>query len=401
MKHIVEKKQFIENMESGDKSMILVVEGDYLDRGKKQVELMESLLEMKRRYPNNVVLMKADHEVVDGVSSHDYPKKALSHYDKGVYTGDMKPILEMAKRTKYTHDVFTELEKKGLVTQDQIDTFMTKVFTNQDNYLNDYKKKRDEFTVAFSPEDKKEFDDAVGYVYNEYVAPHSPLFKDELFNKALALLPRMVVCGNGVVMTHGGPTYEGYNLQQLARLRGNDIDQTFDHITTWADAVPDVDSLIKADAHIFADVDEAIKRAELTTDNRTKLEGTVWHLSSLKIAKKRLELARKNGFWFNSGRMDTGKLSDALWGNNVVYSEKGLEQFLGQIGGTVMVRGHEKDQGNPFSKNILYTIHSTGKGSPDSYYSGQVANPCFATFDKNKTIASIDASQNIAPVWKN
>ena len=93
--------------------------------------------------------------------------------------------------------------------------------------------------------------------------------------------------------------------------------------------------------------------------------------------------------------------------NTVIYSEQGLEYFLNKVGGKVLIRGHQVTEkvngGNPFSKNILWTIHSTGEGSPDSAYTSQdmseELNPSYAVFDRNADVALIDPAKNIVPVW--
>ncbi len=313
---IINQKGFIENMEAGDKSMMLVFEGDYLDRGKKDVEVMEALLELKRKYPKNVVLMKADHEVLTGVSSHDYPDRAKTHYkDEAVF--------------------------KGLC-----DNFLSK-------------------------------------------------------------LPRLVVCGNGVVMAHGGPTYHELNLQELARVPRDDrFVQVFDNVITWGDPVTDslFDRWVNGDRDIFTKIDTYISEAEKNTDNTINWDGQKWHLNNLKIIKDRLTLAKKNGFWFNPDRVGEGTVQAAAFGNIAIYSEKGLQTFLDRIGGKVMMRGHqvssevEGGKPNPFSKNILWTIHSTGKGSPDSDYAYRETSPSFAVFDRNLTISEIDPAKNIVAV---
>jgi serine/threonine-protein phosphatase PP1 catalytic subunit len=59
---IVEQTRFIENMEKGDRSQKLVFLGDYADRGQKDVETLEMVLDLKARYPDNVILLRGNHE---------------------------------------------------------------------------------------------------------------------------------------------------------------------------------------------------------------------------------------------------------------------------------------------------------------------------------------------------
>ena len=321
LRQIIEKKQFIENMEIGDRSTILVVEGDYLDRGKKDVELMEALLELKNRYPKNVVLMKADHEVLIGVSHHDYPDRVKEHY----------------------HD--------------------------------------------------------------------ENLFK-HLHDQVLDTLPRAVFCGNGVVMAHGGPLYYDLDLKKLANLHGDmsAARTAFDGVMTWADPEIMTDEKLesnkKAGEALMAEIEKIIPQAEASATKKIKFYGQDWHVDNLNSAKKRIESAINNGFWFNPDRVVSRNLMDAVWSNITLYSEKGLENFLSQVGGKVLVRGHqvstevEGGKPNPFSKNILWTIHSTGKGSSDSDYQGREFHPSFAVFDRSAGINEIDPDKNIIKVWE-
>lgn len=65
LKKILEDCHFIENMEVGDKDLRLVFEGDYIDRGEEDVEVLELIMDLKRRYPNNVDLLRGNHEYGD------------------------------------------------------------------------------------------------------------------------------------------------------------------------------------------------------------------------------------------------------------------------------------------------------------------------------------------------
>lgn len=61
---------FIENMEKGDKSRTLVFLGDYADRGRNDARNLEIILALKQKYPDNVLLLKGNHEEYD-VSMRD------------------------------------------------------------------------------------------------------------------------------------------------------------------------------------------------------------------------------------------------------------------------------------------------------------------------------------------
>lgn len=66
---IIEQVKFIENMEQGDKSRILVFLGDYADRGKNDARNLEIVLALKEKYPKNVILLRGNHEEYD-ISIH-------------------------------------------------------------------------------------------------------------------------------------------------------------------------------------------------------------------------------------------------------------------------------------------------------------------------------------------
>jgi hypothetical protein len=70
-----------------------------------------------------------------------------------------------------------------------------------------------------------------------------------------------------------------------------------------------------------------------------------------------------------------------------------------------MIRGHqtsvEVDGGapNPFLSNILWTIHTSGQGSPESYYDDREPDPRYAIFDKNQDVTNIDPDKHTVKVW--
>jgi len=59
---ILEQTKFLENMEEGPKDLKLVFLGDYADRGEKDVQTLEQVLALKLRYPNEVILLRGNHE---------------------------------------------------------------------------------------------------------------------------------------------------------------------------------------------------------------------------------------------------------------------------------------------------------------------------------------------------
>lgn len=59
---ILEQSRFIENMEAGDKDRKLVFTGDYADRGDEQLKNLEIIMNLKTKYPDNVILLRGNHE---------------------------------------------------------------------------------------------------------------------------------------------------------------------------------------------------------------------------------------------------------------------------------------------------------------------------------------------------
>jgi len=62
VKSIVKQNKFIERMEKGEKDISLVFLGDYADRGTKNIATVEEIATLKLLYPENVVLIRGDHE---------------------------------------------------------------------------------------------------------------------------------------------------------------------------------------------------------------------------------------------------------------------------------------------------------------------------------------------------
>ncbi|MEM2006455.1 MAG: metallophosphoesterase family protein [Sulfolobales archaeon] len=69
-----------EHLKSGNTKIVFL--GDYIDRGESQLEVLITLLELKREYPDSIFLLKGNHEGVDIVepSPHDFPDELISRY---------------------------------------------------------------------------------------------------------------------------------------------------------------------------------------------------------------------------------------------------------------------------------------------------------------------------------
>lgn len=320
VKHIIEKEQFIENMESGKKDTTIVFMGDIVDRGKKNPEVVEAILELKRRYPNNVVLMRADHEDFD--VSNKY--------------GGVPDLMRRYKDRKVV---------------------------------------------------------------------------ESLYREVFGRMPRLVVTGTGVVFSHGGPSPFDLNLQQMARIRDNNVKALFDEAMAWADPTTsqEIQTARAAHSQYINELDSLIASAEKTPNKKAKASfGNEYDLYTLKLLKQRVIEYDRSGAWVNLERLGYNNLGEGIYGainqNLLVYSDRTVNNFLKKIGGNVLVRGHQtSDAINTGSNNVIgnnfLTIHSTGRGSEDSHYAVREWNPKYAVFDANTPVTAIDPNKNIKLVW--
>jgi hypothetical protein len=77
---IVEQSEFIEKMEKGEKDIYLVFLGDYADRGDKDISTVEKVMNLKLKYPENVVLLRGNHEEKPRWSGHNIPESLNEKY---------------------------------------------------------------------------------------------------------------------------------------------------------------------------------------------------------------------------------------------------------------------------------------------------------------------------------
>ncbi len=62
LESIVEQVNFIENIEQKKQKQYLVFLGDYAGRGKKDIATINAIMKLKLKYPDNVVLLRGNHE---------------------------------------------------------------------------------------------------------------------------------------------------------------------------------------------------------------------------------------------------------------------------------------------------------------------------------------------------
>lgn len=61
LERILRKTNFVERVR--EEKLMLIFLGDYIDRGPKQLEVLNMVLELKRNFPENVVALRGNHEV--------------------------------------------------------------------------------------------------------------------------------------------------------------------------------------------------------------------------------------------------------------------------------------------------------------------------------------------------
>jgi len=74
LKTILKKSRFYRRVRTSDILMIFL--GDYVDRGPKQLEILMKLMELQEKYPENIILIRGNHEGPQDIriSPHDFPQ---------------------------------------------------------------------------------------------------------------------------------------------------------------------------------------------------------------------------------------------------------------------------------------------------------------------------------------
>jgi hypothetical protein len=84
---VLEQNRFIEEMEGGNKELKIVFLGDYVDRGRRSRAAIELVLDLKKRYPNNVVLLRGNHEEIgQSMTGYTFGKELYGSF--GQSSGD-------------------------------------------------------------------------------------------------------------------------------------------------------------------------------------------------------------------------------------------------------------------------------------------------------------------------
>jgi len=69
----------------GQKSTKYLFLGDYVDRGEFGIEVMAYLLALKLKHPNDVIMLRGNHESLEMTSSFNFRHQVLDQFDAEVY----------------------------------------------------------------------------------------------------------------------------------------------------------------------------------------------------------------------------------------------------------------------------------------------------------------------------
>jgi len=74
------KRVSVEELRNGDTHLVFL--GDYVDRGPNQVEVLASVLKLKLEFPENVTVLRGNHESTPDlrVAPHDFPDELIRRY---------------------------------------------------------------------------------------------------------------------------------------------------------------------------------------------------------------------------------------------------------------------------------------------------------------------------------
>ncbi len=83
---VLQQEKFFQRVRQDDK-LYLVMLGDYADRGKSQIKTLELLFNLKRYFPQNVVLLRGNHEEITMAQHYGLLGACIQQfgYDKGQY----------------------------------------------------------------------------------------------------------------------------------------------------------------------------------------------------------------------------------------------------------------------------------------------------------------------------
>jgi len=89
LRHILEESEFREKAARGER-IYLICLGDYVDRGGRQIEVIDTLLSLMENYPRKVILLRGNHEGPRDIIPvpHDLPRILFEEYGepgKGLY----------------------------------------------------------------------------------------------------------------------------------------------------------------------------------------------------------------------------------------------------------------------------------------------------------------------------
>ncbi len=391
LKQVIEKSKFIENMETGDKSMQFVQTGDLVDRGPKQVEVLQLVMELKRRYPKNVTIFRADHEIYEGVSDHEFPYKIKEFY--GLYL-DPKAELDDPLFGGF-FKVFEELPRMAVAANGAVMVHGGPAV-----------KPRTLSELGSLPKEETE------RVFDKEITWGDPVTKDnienlekqkaELIQYTQEILDKSRVKGlndeNVIELVERKITQN----KTLSNLSVGRIKERLEYLESLFEGVFQKSGEESKEGLINGIKKTLDKNKDKRDDEEVKFRDiNILRTEEQKVGslKQAFEVLKSTpGFYPNGPRAES--YWDACLLRAFNYSEDGLQQFLNGVGGKFMLRGHEESDrvsgGDPkMFDGMLWTIHTTGKGSDESYYG---SDPRYAVFSLNTQQDKIK-EENIVSVW--
>lgn len=246
VKQVLDNENFFIQVES-DHSTQLIFLGDLVDRGNKQVELMQLLMVLKREYPENVTFLRGDHEAFDGIEPHtfnDEIKKfyhGLDMYHQDEFEIKFNDLFHKHKNQllpTMKDKITTEVSEKLLedIKQNLCNSIVNPAWETDTEWNIDTSAEQVEAfceTYNIPLEDQKQIKKYIKWIMKESFS-RDPYYTDSVFadyfkeNGLFAEMPRMAVAAIGAVIVHGGPAEEPRTLLQLAQLSDEESEQVFD-----------------------------------------------------------------------------------------------------------------------------------------------------------------------------
>ncbi len=409
--HTLQDVGFLENMVTSH-NMQLVFLGDLVDRGPHSLEMMELVLDLKRRYPENVTILHADHE---------------SRTDR-IANGDTGLELEFSRRFAQTQMIFgpsyTPSAQEDVIIHRLVDNQLVRLqaeytalglteadVTNYRRALYDYnlaqlrgdrdgatdaerimteiQRRSHPFTIQRGTGTLQRgwTDMRVNTNLKDALKTSLPqLMRNPLYmqlTSTIDLLPRAAFAGGAErAFVHGGLYPDTtLNIETLANLPADRIEHIMDSSMAWADLFPDTADYDAIYNQQLAELQSYLP--QMTGANRAALEQHIARFQS-----------QQGYLVFNPKRTGDDLLAAVSMGFYQL-TQRAIDRSLQAVGAVQVVRGHEQDTGVSMNGHVL-TLHQTGSNqSPDAGMRIS-STPSYGVFSRRSPGNPNDA---IHPVW--